>query len=51
VKRRGLVLEFSEAVFFLPVISGAADIALTEFIHLMQQMRGELPLPSARATQ
>jgi TRAP-type C4-dicarboxylate transport system permease small subunit len=43
------VLEISEAVFFLPVIAGAADIALTELIHLTQQMRGELPPPGAGA--
>ena len=43
------VLEISEAVFFLPVIAGAADIALTELIHLTQQIQGELPPPGAGA--
>ncbi len=43
------VLEISEAVFFLPVIAGAVDIALTEVIHLTQQMRGELASPGAGA--
>ena len=43
------VLEISEAVFFLPVIAGAADIALTELIYLTQQMQGELPPTGLRA--
>jgi TRAP-type C4-dicarboxylate transport system permease small subunit len=43
------VLEISEAVFFLPVIAGAADMVLTELIHLTQQIRGTLPPPGAGA--
>lgn len=41
------VLELSEALFFIPVIAGAADILLTELIYLHRQARGRMPLPGA----
>lgn len=39
------VLNISEAIFYIPVIAGAADIAITSLIHLVLQLRGEMPAP------
>ena len=39
------VLELSEALFFVPVIAGAADIMLTELIYLHRQVQGRMGLP------
>ena len=39
------VLEISESMYFVPVIAGAVDIALTEAIYLVRQMRGKLGAP------
>jgi TRAP-type C4-dicarboxylate transport system permease small subunit len=39
------VLEISESVFFVPVIVGAADMAITEVIHLARQLRGTMGPP------
>lgn len=41
------VLEFSEAIFFIPVIVGAADMAITEAIYLVRQCRGAMGPPGA----
>jgi TRAP-type C4-dicarboxylate transport system permease small subunit len=41
------VLEFSEAIFFIPVIAGAADMAITEAIYLGRQWRGTMGPPGA----
>ena len=41
------VLEISEAVFFVPVIAGAADMAITEAIYLMQQFSGTVGPPGS----
>jgi TRAP-type C4-dicarboxylate transport system permease small subunit len=39
------VLEISESVFFVPVIAGAADMAITEAIFLARQLRGSMGAP------
>lgn len=39
------VLEISESVFFVPVIAGAADMAITEAIYLARQLRGTMGAP------
>ncbi len=39
------VLEISESVFFVPVIAGAADMAITEAIYLARQLRGRMGAP------
>ena len=39
------VLEISEAVFFVPVIAGAADMAITEAIYLARQFSGAVGPP------
>jgi len=39
------VLEISESVFFVPVIVGAADMAITEAIYLVRQLRGTMGAP------
>ncbi|MBV8911705.1 MAG: TRAP transporter small permease [Acetobacteraceae bacterium] len=41
------VLELSEALFFIPVIAGAADILITELIYLRRQSQGRIGLPGA----
>src|SRR4051812_6718637 len=41
------VLELSEALFFIPVIAGAADIIITELIYLRRQAQGTMRLPGA----
>jgi TRAP-type C4-dicarboxylate transport system permease small subunit len=39
------VLELSESVFFVPVIAGAADMAITEAIYLARQWCGSMGAP------
>ena len=39
------VLEISESVFYVPVIVGAADMAITEAIYLVRQLRGRMGAP------
>jgi TRAP-type C4-dicarboxylate transport system permease small subunit len=39
------ILEISEAVFFVPVIAGAADMAITEAIYLARQLSGAVGPP------
>jgi len=41
------VLEISEAVFFVPVIAGAADMAITEAIYLTRQFSGAVGAPGS----
>jgi TRAP-type C4-dicarboxylate transport system permease small subunit len=41
------VLEISEAVFFVPVIAGAADMAITEAIYLTRQLAGAVGPPGS----
>jgi TRAP-type C4-dicarboxylate transport system permease small subunit len=41
------VLEISEAVFFVPVIAGAADMAITEAIYLTRQLSGAVGPPGS----
>ena len=39
------VLEISESVFYVPVILGAVDMAITEAIYLARQFRGRIGAP------
>ena len=41
------ILEISEAVFFVPVIIGAADMAITEAIYLTRQFSGAIGPPGS----
>ena len=45
------VLEISESVFFVPVIVGAADMAITEAIYLARQLRGRIGAPGTGMAQ
>jgi hypothetical protein len=45
------VLEISEGVFFVPVIAGAADMAITEAIYLARQLRGTMGAPGTGLAQ
>jgi len=39
------VLEISESIFYVPVIVGAGDMAITEAIYLARQLRGRMGAP------